>query len=145
VVPPTIEQAGLKERYEEMMKIIGGFYEELAKGLEEKLGLKGEVRNQDARYVLPNACETKIVVTMNGRELVNVFLKERLCNRAQWEIREMADKMLKLAYPTAPNIFAFAGPSCYSEGVCHQGKKSCGKANEVREYFEELKRKHNIV
>jgi len=143
IIPPTIEKAGMAGRYREMMNTIGGFYEELAKGLEEKLGLTGEARNQDARYVLPNACETKIAVTMNGRELMDVFFNERLCNRAQWEIRAMAREMLEQAYPTAPNIFAFAGPSCCTKGTCYQGKKSCGKAEEVRAYFESLKQKAN--
>ncbi|MEE8717369.1 MAG: FAD-dependent thymidylate synthase [Coriobacteriales bacterium] len=78
---------------------------------------------EDARYLLPNACETKIVVTMNIRELLH-FFELRCCNRAQWEIRELAWKMLELVRPTAPYIFRQAGPGCV-RGACPEGKMSC--------------------
>lgn len=80
---------------------------------------------EDARYVLPNACETKIVITMNIRELMH-FFENRCCNRAQWEIRELAWKMLELVRPTAPFIFNAAGPGCM-RGGCPEGKMCCGK------------------
>ena len=80
--------------------------------------------NEDARFVLPNACETKMVMTMNCRSLQN-FFNLRCCNRAQWEIREMAHRMLELARPTAPYVFAAAGAPCVS-GTCPEGKMSCG-------------------
>ena len=79
---------------------------------------------EDARYLLPNAAESKIVITMNVRELLH-FFKLRCCNRAQWEIRDMAHKMLELARPTAPFIFADAGAPCVS-GACPEGKMTCG-------------------
>ena len=79
---------------------------------------------EDARYLLPNAAETKIVVTMNVRELLH-FFELRCCNRAQWEIREMAHKMLELAKPTTPYVFADAGAPCV-HGTCPEGKMSCG-------------------
>ena len=79
---------------------------------------------EDARYILPNACETKIVVTMNIRELMH-FFSIRCCNRAQWEIRELAWKMLELVRPTAPFIFRTAGPGCM-RGACPEGKMCCG-------------------
>ena len=79
---------------------------------------------EDARYILPNACETKIVVTMNIRELMH-FFSNRCCNRAQWEIRELARKMLELVRPTAPFIFRTAGPGCM-HGACPEGKMCCG-------------------
>ena len=79
---------------------------------------------EDARYILPNAAESKIVVTMNIRELLH-FFDLRCCNRAQWEIRELAWKMLELARPTAPYIFAEAGPGCV-RGACPEGKMTCG-------------------
>ena len=79
---------------------------------------------EDARYILPNAAETKIVVTMNIRELLH-FFNVRCCNRAQWEIRDLAWKMLELARPTAPFIFAQAGPGCV-RGACPEGKMTCG-------------------
>ena len=79
---------------------------------------------EDARYILPNAAETKIVVTMNIRELLH-FFNLRCCNCAQWEIRDLAWKMLELARPTAPFIFAQAGPGCV-RGACPEGKMTCG-------------------
>lgn len=80
---------------------------------------------EDARFVVPNAAETKIIMTMNARELLH-FFGHRCCNRAQWEIRKMADDMLRLCYQVAPIIFEKGGPSCVSEGVCHEGKMCCG-------------------
>ena len=86
--------------------------------------LEAGVPAEDARYLLPNAAETKIVITMNVRELLH-FFELRCCNRAQWEIREMAWKMLELARPTAPYIFADAGAPCI-HGTCPEGKMTCG-------------------
>jgi len=79
---------------------------------------------EDARYLLPNAMETKIVITMNIRELLH-FFELRCCKRAQWEIRELALSMLALAEPTAPYIFMDAGASC-RRGPCREGKMTCG-------------------
>ena len=79
---------------------------------------------EDARYLLPNAAETKIVITMNIRELLH-FFSLRCCNRAQWEIREMAHRMLALVKPTAPYIFMDAGAPCV-RGTCPEGKMTCG-------------------
>lgn len=109
-------------------------------GLDEKTALSKarKTANEDARFILPNACETKIVVTMNVRSLFN-FFRHRCCRRAQWEIRAVADEMLKLCMETAPNIFSHAGPSCVADGKCPEGKMSCGKISEVREYFSNLK------
>lgn len=87
--------------------------------------LDAGVPAEDARYLLPNAAETKIVVTMNVRELLH-FFELRCCNRAQWEIRELAHKMLELVRPTAPYVFFDAGPSCV-RGACSEGKMTCGR------------------
>ncbi len=92
---------------------------------------------EDARYLLPNACETKIIVTMNARELMH-FFGLRSCLRAQWEIRELSDKMLALCYNVAPAIFEKAGPGCVNKG-CTEGKFTCGKAKEVRAHIASLK------
>lgn len=86
--------------------------------------LDAGVPAEDARYLLPNAAETKIVITMNVRELLH-FFGLRCCNRAQWEIRAMADEMLALAKPTAPNVFLDAGAPCI-RGACPEGKMTCG-------------------
>lgn len=88
------------------------------------------VAAEDARYILPNAAETKIVCTFNARSLLN-FFSLRCCARAQWEIRALADKMLEECQKVAPVIFENAGPTCVSEGVCHEGAMSCGRINAI--------------
>jgi thymidylate synthase (FAD) len=80
---------------------------------------------EDARYVLPNACVAKIVVTMNIRELLH-FFELRCCNRAQWEIQGLAHRMLELVEPTAPYVFMDAGAAC-RRGPCTEGKMTCGR------------------
>ncbi len=92
--------------------------------------LEVDIPAEDARYVLPNATETKIFITMNARTLLHFFNK-RCCNRAQWEIRNMAFDMLLRVKEVAPLLFKGAGPGCVS-GECGEGKMSCGKSKEVR-------------
>lgn len=87
---------------------------------------------EDARYVFPNACETKIVVTMNVRSLLH-FFNVRCCNRAQWEIRQMADEMLKECRKVAPKLFKNAGPDC-TFGKCGEGNMSCGKPRKPEDF-----------
>lgn len=98
---------------------------------------------EDARYVLPNACATKMVMTANARSLYN-FFRLRCCNRAQWEIRELAEEMYKLVYAAAPTLFRKAGPSCTC-GACSEGKMSCGKASEVREKYNRIRSEVNHI
>ena len=86
--------------------------------------------NEDARFILPNASTTKIVCTFNARSLQN-FFAHRCCNRAQWEIREVAEQMLLLCLEVAPHLFKNCGPSCLF-GACPEGAMSCGKAKEMR-------------
>ena len=116
VVPETVK------RDHEAMKV----YEETMDGIWDSyskligMGIPAE----DARYVLPNGCTTNITITMNARELLH-FFSMRCCNRAQWEIREMADEMLRLCKEVSPVIFSDAGPACI-RGPCPEGKKTCG-------------------
>lgn len=91
---------------------------------------------EDARSILPNACDTKLVVTMNVRSLYN-FFSLRCCERAQWEIRALAEEMLRQVRRAAPALFRKAGPPCVS-GPCTEGKMSCGRAAEIREKYENL-------
>lgn len=104
-----------------------GIDEKQAKTKAEKAAI------EDARFVLPNACETKMVVTMNARSLMN-FFHHRCCTRAQWEIRDLANEMLKLVKEVAPTLFKFAGPSCV-KGACPEGKMTCGKAAQMRKAY----------
>ncbi len=150
IIPPEIEK--IPEAKTEFERAIGNItksYEKIAdllteshkkefeeQGVDEKSASSKarKLANEDARFILPNACETKIVVTMNVRSLFN-FFRHRCCNRAQWEIRAVANEMLKLCLNAAPNIFKYAGPSCVAIGKCPEGKMSCGKMKEVKEYF----------
>ena len=146
VVPPEIEKdKKAKEKFIEAMKTAQKNYNELADilkkkhymdfvkdGMDEKQADKAAEKKaiEDARFVLPNACETKMIVTMNVRSLYN-FFNHRCCNRAQWEIRAVANEMLRLVKEKAPTLFKYAGPSCVG-GKCPEGKMSCGKMLEMR-------------
>ncbi len=116
VTPHTVEDNEEALRlYDSVMDGIWDAYKKL-----EDMGIPAE----DARYLLPNGCTTNITVTMNARELLH-FFSLRCCNRAQWEIREMADQMLKICKEQSPIIFKDAGPPCI-RGPCPEGKKTCG-------------------
>lgn len=133
VIPPLIkEDAKAKEAFEKFMVEAQKTYDLLIAELNEK-GIKGESANQDARFVLPNAAETKIMVTMNARELLH-FFRQRCCNRAQWEIRYMAEEMLRLVKKAAPIIFHKAGPGCLY-APCPEGEYTCGEIKEVRKRY----------
>lgn len=125
ILPYTI---GAKEEainvYEKAMETAGESYRAL---------LEFGIPPEDARFVLPNACCTHIVVTMNARELRH-FFRLRCCNRAQWEIRSVAEKMLELARSEAPLLFKKAGPPCVW-GTCGEGKLSCGQTKTIREKY----------
>lgn len=117
VTPPTVAASEDTARvFEEAIEAVIEGYQKL---------LDAGIPAEDARYLLPNAAETKIVITMNIRELLH-FFSLRCCNRAQWEIRCMAHKMLELVRPTAPYIFMDAGAPCV-RGACPEGKMTCGK------------------
>lgn len=122
------------ESYEELRKYLTVRY--IQSGMDAKSAEKKA--QEDARYVLPEACCTKMIITMNAREL-NHFFNMRCCNRAQLEIRECAEKMLELVYPIAPNLFKNAGPSCVC-GACPEGAMSCGRATEMRQKYNAIKK-----
>lgn len=110
----------------------------IEEGLDPKEAAKKAEKTaiEDARFVLPNACCTKMICTMNARSLLN-FFSHRCCNRAQWEIRSVAEQMLRLCKEVAPSIFKNAGPPCI-RGNCPEGKMSCGKSAEMREKYSNL-------
>lgn len=148
VVPPEVESdPESKARFLKAMEEEAAHYLSIAEALTAKheadflaqgypakeAHSKAEKKaNEDARFVLPNACETKMVVTMNARSLNN-FFAIRCCNRAQWEIREVAYQMLALVHEVAPTLFQNAGAPCIC-GNCPEGKMSCGHPDEVRAY-----------
>ena len=122
ILPPSIaERPEASERFKALMENIQQAYNDL---------IEAGVPKEDARYVLANATETKIVVTMNARSLMH-FFNLRCCNRAQWEIRELAYKMLAEAKAVAPLLFKNAGASCVATGHCPEGAMTCGKFAEM--------------
>ena len=141
IIPPRIEELGGEavEKYITQMSQIEEWYKEW----QQQLG-QGEQSNEDARFVLPNACETRILLTMNVRELWH-FFSLRMCNRAQWEINELATRMHRLCLETAPALFRECGPACL-RGKCPEGEKSCGKMEQKRrerkELIEMIKKEH---
>ena len=153
ITPPEIEaDSEAKAEFDKQMAALTESYNKIAdiltakhtrtfieQGMDEKEAAAKAKKKafEDARFVLPNACETKIVVSMNVRSLFN-FFKHRCCNRAQWEIKAVADEMLRICREIAPNVFKNAGPSCVMTGKCPEGKMTCGKFSEVREFYKQL-------
>ncbi len=128
VIPDSIMNNEVsKKKFETFIKKSSDLYRDLC-----SMGIPAE----DARFVLPNAAATKIIVTMNLRELKH-FFKLRTCNRAQWEIRELAIEMLKLLKNKIPLLFSQMGPGCLNS-PCPEGQMSCNKSKEVREFFSQL-------
>lgn len=134
IVPPAISDLGgqAEDEFIEQMQTMAKWYSDW----QSRLGV-GEKANEDARFVLPNACETKMILTMNARELMH-FFSLRCCNRAQWEIRDVAWQMLAQSLEVAPDVFDGCGPSCL-RGCCAEGKKSCGKSADVKARVQRLK------
>ena len=123
ILPPSVAaNPSAKERFEGLMEEIRTVYGELT-----AMG----VHQEDARYCLANATETKILVTMNARALFN-FFELRCCARAQWEIRKMAELMLQQVKAVSPALFDKAGPTCISGGYCREGDLSCGRLEVIK-------------
>lgn len=121
IVPPSIAaNPEAAEMFERCMDMLDTYYAYFA---------SAGIPNEDARFVLPNACDTRIIFTMNARSLHN-FFRLRCCNRAQWEIRALADEMLKLCREVSPVLFRHAGPSCAVSGKCSEGAYCCGEPRE---------------
>ena len=124
VVPPSVSENAL----EEYLALIEG-----ASDVYEGLVDRG-VPREDARFVLPNATETSLLFTIDGRSLLH-FFGIRCCNRAQWEIRALADRMLAEVRREEPALFNRAGPYCYRLGYCPEGRFTCGRMDEVAERY----------
>ncbi|MDR1603656.1 MAG: FAD-dependent thymidylate synthase [Gracilibacteraceae bacterium] len=115
VVPPSVrENPAALTRFQAALDELQSAYAALLE----------EVPAEDARYVLPNACMTSLLVTMNARALLH-FFELRTCTRAQWEIRELARRMLTLVREVAPHLFRRAGPPCETGKPCPEGEMSC--------------------
>lgn len=129
VIPPTVKEK------EDAFKLFKYALSEIQKSYEALIA--SGIPTEDARYLLPNATKTTITITMNGRELLH-FFSLRCCERAQWEIRELAERMVEECKRVAPVIFEKAGPSCVQLGYCPEGEFSCGKINEMKEKYAKL-------
>ena len=127
IIPDSIKTSAQKNKFRQSLESIFKFYTDMVK--------KG-IAPEDARFILPNASATKLILTMNLRELKH-FFRLRTCNRAQWEIRELALNMLKLLKNKIPLLFSQMGPACLN-GSCPEGSMSCKKSKEVREFFTQL-------
>lgn len=122
ILPPTLAaRPECRKEFEDLCSRIQDLYNKWT---------EAGVPAEDARYILPNAAETKIVVTMNARSLLH-FFQLRCCARAQWEIRALAWEMLRQVKEVAPILFEKAGPTCDSDRVCHEGKMSCGRLEKL--------------
>ena len=124
VVPSSVDESNM----EDYIRVINATTEGY-----EKLTSNG-VPREDARFLLPNAVETSMLMTMDGKSLVH-FLGLRICNRAQWEVRALADMMLDQLRAVEPEIFNHAGPYCYQLGYCPEGRHTCGKMKEALERY----------
>jgi thymidylate synthase (FAD) len=122
VIPPTIKDVNIVN---EFIKSSSNTYEQLVE--------KG-VPKEDARFFLPNATETSLLMTMDGKSLAH-FFGLRCCNRAQWEIRSLANSMLEQVRKVEPEIFNRIGPYCYQLGYCPEGRFSCGEMQETIERY----------
>ncbi len=124
ILPDSIKNnKKFSDRFNNLVSETHEFYEEMVNE-----GIEAE----DARYILPNASETKMIVTMNARELMH-FFTVRCCNRAQTEIRELATIMLKEAKKVAPSVFENSGPNCLRM-PCPEGKYSCGNPPKASDF-----------
>ncbi|MHB0914209.1 MAG: FAD-dependent thymidylate synthase [Thermoleophilia bacterium] len=142
IMPPAIEaDPAAREVFLEAIKHATAAYGKLVE-LGQERGLKPEAIQEDARFVLPNAAETRIVVTMNARELRH-FFRIRCCRRAQWEINSMAWRMRSLVVREASHLFWKSGPDCLYR-KCQEGKMTCGeeytleKVAEMEEWMESI-------
>ena len=131
VVPPSVEEnEEAKKMFDKALKRISETYNKL---------LTIGIPKEDARFILPNAARTNIIVTMNGRELRH-FFNLRCCVRAQWEIREAANEMLRQVKKVAPSLFEHAGPSCVELGYCPEGKMKPVECNvtEIKRHYQDI-------
>ena len=123
VIPESIRDSSFAAEAESTMRYVMNLYQRM---------VEAGIPCEDARYVTPQAVPTTLIMTMNARELLH-FFSLRCCNRAQWEIRQLADEMLKLCRKAAPTLFDDAGPGCVRDG-CPE-KKACGHTRSKAEWI----------
>jgi thymidylate synthase (FAD) len=124
VIPPTVVEKA-KDSFDSFIGEASDVYVEL---------VTGGVPREDARFVLPNAAETSLLMTMDGGSLMH-FFGLRLCSRAQWEVRTIAEEMLRQVKSVEPSLFEEAGPYCVQLSRCPEGRFSCGKIDEMKKKY----------
>jgi thymidylate synthase (FAD) len=125
IVPPEIERnSELTNEFQEKVKALVEFYTR---------AIEAGISKGQARYILPNAYATKIIMTMNARSLFNL-ISQRACGVEEWEFRTLACKIHQILLEVAPNIFNHAGPRCVTDLVCLEGEKGekCGLYKSIR-------------
>ena len=127
IIPPSVRKAGMEDKFRYQVEQAYECYQDM---------VEAGVPEEDARYIIPQGIETSLIVTMNARELRHFFAL-RMCNRAQWEIRNLADEMYRLCVKDAPELFADAGPGCCTKDGCPEGKRCCG--HDRREELKEMR------
>ncbi len=122
VIPPSIEQnEQLKKEFMEHLQSSRRLYRRLR---------EADVPKEDARFVLPQATASSLVMSKNARAWLEWF-HLRACTRSQWEIRTLAERIMQLLRGVAPYIFESAGPPCVSQGICREGRDSCERIHET--------------
>ena len=118
VIPKSIEVTeSLKSDFEATMKYLGTMYDKF---------IKAGVPAEDARAVLPNACCTNIVMTVNLRQLGHMC-NERLCSTAQLPIRNLFKEITKQTVEVLPFMKNFLVPKCEMLGYCNEPRRTCGR------------------
>ena len=102
----SFDMMDMSNAYDQLMRVISQFYKDM---------VNSGIPMEDARYILPNACTTNIIMKINARSLAN-FLSLRMCNKAQWEIRELADKIYRIVSKETPIVSNYFGPNCWFDG-----------------------------
>ncbi len=123
VMPPSIEGSQFETEFRDLVEEQKRFYNKV----------QGTVYIPSSAYILPNAVKLPIALSLNDRASIHM-LADRTCNRAQWEIRELAQQILSIGMQERPSFFREAGPKC-TKGKCPEGKSSCGRTMEMRERY----------
>lgn len=132
VIPESIKRSPLLPKYKKHLESVQKMYKELT---------DSGIPEEDARFIQPQSLATKLIVSMTGLALIQ-FLEKRECTRAQWEIRKMAIEMHKLAKKVSPIVFDNAGPTCKTQGICWEGKRSCGLWRHIKGATSKERQKH---
>lgn len=126
ITPEKIKNSDFHKDYTRIVKETHELYQKM---------VDNGINKEDARYILPNATSTQMIVSMNAHALIDLLVR-RLCIRSQWEIQELAERMLEEVTKVAPTIFRNLGAFCDFYGYCPENSHSCGKSPTIDELRE---------